>query len=936
MANIPVTDPALLAQLNAPDPKDKVTDPALLAVLNGEAHPLVEAHTHMTADAPPATVAAPAPAEPKSTLQTIREAVHAPTRALENGYFMGLGDRARAVIDSVLSGGGYGQHLKDEQADTEQFAKDHPIASPVIETIGATAGPAAVVGAAAKGATLGAKTLLGMATGGGIGAVQGAFGSKDWTDVPQLAKDTAIGGGTGAVIGGLLPGTAAAVGAAYNKVANAMRGGVEGMSRGAGSHLIKAVDTDGPAAVRARLDELGPDAVLGDAGPSLLGKLQGSVLNSDEARTVGTNALKVRDLGTNARIQSDVERALGPYHPEFDDPQTITNAIKEHRSAVDNVNYPAALDNAPPVQVADIVAHVRDQIPRTVGMERKALENLHNDLTVPAPKEAPPTAVAAPKAAPAAPAENNLAADVDAIRAKYGDAAAEAYRRQNQPAQAQSLTEFLASKGGLGPDAELEAIGAHSHTVNVEGVGRRKLVRQGGYPLDYAREAAEEAGYLQGDHHGTSTVNDLLDAIDREMRGQKTYPQGFEGSVSKREAAAMSERQQHEYDSHIQGLHDDLAAAGHGQLDPEVKQRAVHLMANEGMGADTAVDHALAQLDQEAATGAHGFPGDRPLPAAAATPGPARVPKDDATILHRIKQELDNVIEYDAPGLGVPAGALQRQQGTLKILRGRINAALEKQVPGYAEANAASAALAKRIDAVKAGTQYLGGGKTTPSPGRFAAEFAPLEQGEKIALAKGSRGEIERILGTNPNDLVALKRELQGTVEPGEPGAGWNTAKLATVHGRDAADELVASVDRNMKFRDTHQKVIEGSQTDIRNAARKEMKPDPSTETPFINSNATIPGMIATAGKKGVQAVANALLKNDPTRHYGEVARALTLQGAERDARLMSIVKAIEARKGNAAASTTAGNIGAVTAALLGKVGADELRNGPMRRQLRQ
>ena len=40
------------------------------------------------------------------------------------------------------------------------------------------------------------------------------------------------------------------------------------------------------------------------------------------------------------------------------------------------------------------------------------------------------------------------------------------------------------------------------------GVGRRKLVRQGGWPLDYAREAAEEAGYLNGSHNGTSTVND--------------------------------------------------------------------------------------------------------------------------------------------------------------------------------------------------------------------------------------------------------------------------------------------------------------------------------------------------------------------------------------------------------------------------------------------
>src|SRR6185312_7356250 len=129
-----------------------------------------------------------------------------------------------------------------------------------------------------------------------------------------------------------------------------------------------------------------------------------------------------------------------------------------------------------------------------------------------------------------------------------------------------SLLQFIASKGGLGPDAELDAIGAHSHTVNVDGVGRRKLVRQGGWPLDYAREAAEEAGYLRCDHNGTSSVNDLLDAIDAEMRGQKRYPEGAEGSVSKTDAVAANERAEHEHDQFIRGYEDDLRDAGHSEL----------------------------------------------------------------------------------------------------------------------------------------------------------------------------------------------------------------------------------------------------------------------------------------------------------------------------------------------------------------------------------
>jgi hypothetical protein len=244
------------------------------------------------------------------------------------------------------------------------------------------------------------------------------------------------------------------------------------------------------------------------------------------------------------------------------------------------------------------------------------------------------------------------AQNVADIRQRFGDGVAAAYDRQKQAAaplpaaaspKAQSLLEFLASKGGLGPDAELDAIGAHGHTVNVEGVGRRKLVRQGGWPLDYAREAAEEAGYFRGDHNGTSGTNDLLDAVDAEMRGQKRYPEGLEGYENKRAGIARSEREQHELDQRNAGLEDDLAAAGHGGLGPDVKQRAVDLMANERMDPDSAVEHAMHQLDQEDAAGGSVFPGDGPRPAsspsAAKKPGSAFTMRD----VEQVRKQLSTL-----------------------------------------------------------------------------------------------------------------------------------------------------------------------------------------------------------------------------------------------------------------------------------------------------
>ncbi len=644
---------------------------------------------------------APAAAEPRSALQSIREAIHAPTRILENGFLLGLGDRARAVMDTAIrprtlsdlvtgNDGSYGANLKREQGETEQFETAHPVAAPVLGVVGSAAAPLGAIAAAAKGVGLGAKMFYGAAAGGTIGGVQGALNSKDWTDLPQTAKDAGVGAVVGGVVGGALPATGKAIGAGYNVAANYLRGSAEGMSRGASKHLVDALMADGPA-VQQRLAELGPDAMLADAGPAFLGKAQGASLNSDEGRSVLQGALTARDKGTNARIMGDVNRALGP----AEDPQTVTNAIKAHRSAVDTVNYPAALDNAPPVKIAPIMTELVDRIEQTpVGsMEHKALTNLQAMLT----------------------------------------------KTEKEP-------------------------------------------------------MLDVGGYQVYDKFGNERFRDV------------PY-------------------------SH-----------------------------------------------------------------------------NDANVLHKVKGELDNVIEYDAPGLGVPAGALSRQQGALKQMRGAINDALEKQVPGYANANRVSAALANRGEAVNLGTQYLGSGKTTPSPERFATAFDPLSQGEKIAFAKGSRGEVERILGTKANDLQALRGELQGV-------GGWNTDKLATVHGKPAADELVGTVDRNLKFRETYNDVVKNSQTAQRTAAAAAMKPVPPGEVPLIGPGTTGTGLVLGGAKKALNATYNAV-RPDQTRSFGEVAKILTEQGPQRDARLKAIVDALDRRRGNSVTAAAAGDRTALAAAI--------------------
>lgn len=439
-----------------------------------------------------------------------------------------------------------------------------------------------------------------------------------------------------------------------------------------------------------------------------------------------------------------------------------------------------------------------------------ALRVIDEHLNAVAPGEAQAAAAVAP----------DHARNVADIRAKFGDAVASAYDRQktaaaggdflpaSKPAQpvenaggkvdflaapkSQSLLEFLASKGGLGPDAELAAIGGEGHTVHVEGVGRRKLVRQGGLPLDYAREAAQEAGYLRGNHNGTSTVNDLLDAIDAEMRGRKLYPEGFEGTVGKREAAAMSERQQAEFDRHMQGFADDLAAAGHGELGPEVKDRAIKLMANERLDADTAVEHALRQLEQEDATGAlHGaiFPGDRP---AAATQAAAPVAGSGFTMrdVEQVRKQISTL--YGDARRAMLGGGSGSDLHALEHIRDQFDARVEKMLADGKFSGDGPAVLKMQQEARAAFADYKakfakrGPGDTIGAAvekilGRFSDTRATPDEVVKLAYGSASAPggqmpvqiaqRIKNIFGEKSAEFGAYKQGLFAHLTAGEPEA---------------------------------------------------------------------------------------------------------------------------------------------------------------------
>ena len=147
---------------------------------------------------------------------------------------------------------------------------------------------------------------------------------------------------------------------------------------------------------------------------------------------------------------------------------------------------------------------------------------------------------------------------------------------------------------------------------------------------------------------------------------------------------------------------------------------------------------------------------------------------DDANVLHKVKGELDNVIQYDG-GLGVPAGALSRQ-------RPRSNRCNSRSTTHWKIRCRATLPLIGRLPPSQAhGSRRTRNGvsrgrKKHGKSGRFEFDFNGLEPGEKIAWPR-ARAAISSGCWHKANDAGCAANCRAKAV--GIP-------QIATVHGQDA------------------------------------------------------------------------------------------------------------------------------------------------------
>jgi hypothetical protein len=258
-----------------------------------------------------------------------------------------------------------------------------------------------------------------------------------------------------------------------------------------------------------------------------------------------------------------------------------------------------------------------------------------------------------------------------------------------------------------------------------------------------------------------------------------------------------------------------------------------------------------------------------------ATPSTPEVLETNAQKIHDAKVTLQNLIDFGNPQIGIPPGAIAKKEGAVKQILGELQDSLLK-VPGYKNVNDTVARISRQIEGVELGTQSLAGGKEALWPGRLKAALEARGGEARRQIVQGARGEIERSVGTQVNDLPQLRRALGGETD-------WNRTKMVEMFGEDAVNRMVNAIEREQTFARTYGQTVAGSRTAPTTFARQYLE---ETAGRTIPTGATLTGLAANLGQRmlrGATQSSNMNIQN-------QIAQAMSLQGAERDMMLNQIL----------------------------------------------
>lgn len=255
----------------------------------------------------------------------------------------------------------------------------------------------------------------------------------------------------------------------------------------------------------------------------------------------------------------------------------------------------------------------------------------------------------------------------------------------------------------------------------------------------------------------------------------------------------------------------------------------------------------------------------------------------DPRIAFETRQAIDGMMETETNPKVI---------GMLSETRQMLDDALRDSVPRIKEVDANFAELARQREALQRGQTVLSSGREAPRPSELVNEVqqGALPQNMQIGpsavplrLSQGARAEVERIVGNNANDVVALNRLIKGEGD-------WNRSRLATLFGQEKADRLIKVLDNERVYADTANTVTRNSETAARIAAQDEL--GGSAATGFGTVDAFKAGGIRGAARSVAVDKLAAITKElatKGTKVREDLAKALIDQ--QRDALIEALIK---------------------------------------------
>lgn len=210
-----------------------------------------------------------------------------------------------------------------------------------------------------------------------------------------------------------------------------------------------------------------------------------------------------------------------------------------------------------------------------------------------------------------------------------------------------------------------------------------------------------------------------------------------------------------------------------------------------------------------------------------------------------------------------------------------VDTALKENVSRIGRLDRAYGEMANQREMLERGQTVFDSGRTAIRPEELQTTITNNRPASNRMLSAGARAEIDRIIGTNSNDVAKLNSLLKGEGD-------WNRDKLRLLFGQDRADRLLRVLDAERVMEGTQRAVVGNSETAATQGFKEFL--DEAGKPKTLPPETTMTGLAIGAGRRAVQALTGGRAEDQAARFAEALGRLSVAQGGQRDAIIQALM----------------------------------------------